>query len=1069
MKKQVIAALLALSPLVFASAQSMDEWQDMSVNSVNRLTSHTSFFPFENESAALRGDASQSANYLSLNGTWAFSWVEHADQRPTDFFRTDYDASSWGTMPVPGMWELNGFGDPEYVNIGFAWRGHFHMPTQKDTVGSGLLKRVEDPRGGVYPRGYCPPPTKDNHVGSYRRTISVPDSWDGRQVIAHFGSVTACIYLWVNGQYVGYSEDSKVACEFDITPYLQKGDNLIAFQVFRWCDGSWCEDQDFWRLSGVARDSYLYCRDANDHVDDLRIETTLDDDYYNGILKVSAQQTGNGKLGYTLLDAEGREVAMTEQEPGVFLVKNPQKWTAETPYLYTLVTTLAKVPEVKKGRKAKPAPVVEKRYEFIAQKVGFRRVEIRNAQLLVNGQPIYIKGVDRHEMDPDGGYVVSRERMVQDIELMKRFNINAVRTSHYPDDPVWYDLCDQYGIYLVSEANQEGHGFGYNPNEAISRTKLFAQQILERNQHNVQVNFNHPSVIIWSLGNETIDGPNFSAAYDWIKTQDQQRPIQWEQAHGGRNTDIMCPMYASHSWCERYSQDDSKTKPLIQCEYSHAMGNSSGGFKEYWELVRKYPKYQGGFIWDFVDQALHGKGGYTYGGDYNQYDPSDNNFNCNGLVSPDRVPNPQMYEVGYYYQNIWAEPLDVLNGKLRVKNENFFRDLSNVRLEWTLVRDGETVKSGTVDKLDCPAQESCYVELPLSASLIGPAGEYWLNVDFRLKDAEPLMKAGQVVAYEQMLFSDASGRVDVTDCRGAMKLKKGKEDITITNEGMSIRFDMQTGWLSEYTVGGQRLLGDGGTLKPSFWRAVTDNDMGAGIQRRYAVWKDPQMKLTSLTARKDRRQHRCYVVATYDMPDVEARLTITYGIEACGRITVEQKMVANVEGIRQAKQPELPREIMLRYGMVMQMPYDMDHSLFYGRGPVENYADRKLSQRVGIYEQTADEQFYPYIRPQETGLKSDVRWWQQTNGGGTGLRIDADKLFYASALHYDISDLDEGLDKHQRHVQDVPKSRFTNLFIDAEHSGVGGINSWSMEGFAMRQYRVSYGDKTLKFTISPVR
>ncbi|MCR4852049.1 MAG: DUF4981 domain-containing protein, partial [Prevotella sp.] len=882
MKHQLIAALLALTPTIGAQAQVMDEWQDMTVNGVNRLTSHTSFFAYENEATALQGDASKSANYLSLHGKWAFNWVENADQRPTDFFRTDFDDTGWASMPVPGMWELNGFGDPEYVNIGFAWRGHYHMPTQKDTVDNGLLKRVDDPRGGVFPKGWCPPPVKDNHVGSYRRTISIPEAWDGRQVIAHFGSVTSCIYLWVNGQYVGYSEDSKVACEFDITPYLQKGDNLIAFQVFRWCDGSWCEDQDFWRLSGVARDSYLYCRDANDHVDDLRIETTLDDDYYNGILKVSAQQTGNGKLGYTLLDAEGREVPMTEQEPGVFLVKNPQKWTAETPHLYTLVTTLAKVPEVKKGRKAKPAPVVEKRYEFIAQKVGFRRVEIRKAQLLVNGQPIYIKGADRHEMDPKGGYVVSRERMIEDIQLMKRFNINAVRTSHYPDDPVWYDLCDQYGIYLVSEANQEGHGFGYNPKEAISYTPLFGQQILERNQHNVQVNFNHPSVIIWSLGNETIDGPNFSAAYDWIKTQDQQRPVHWERAEGGRNTDITCPMYANHEWCERYSKNPASTKPLIQCEYSHAMGNSSGGFKEYWDLIRKYPKYQGGFIWDFVDQALKGDKGYTYGGDYNNYDPSDNNFNCNGLVSPDRVPNPQLYEVGYYYQNIWVEALDILNGKLRVKNENFFRDLSNVRLEWTLVNEGTTVKSGIVDKLVCPAQETTFVELPLSADLIKNTGEYWLNIDFRLKEAEPLKQAGQVVAYDQLKFGDGMNRVVAAVTKGKMKLKKSDEGIAITNDNMSVRFDAQTGFLSEYTVGGKSLLAKGGTLKPNFWRAVTDNDMGAGIQRRYQVWKNPKMNLTSLTAKKDRSYRVFRVVATYDMPDVQATLTISYSINPVG-------------------------------------------------------------------------------------------------------------------------------------------------------------------------------------------
>ena len=1102
-----IIAMAAMAATL--QAQTFTEWQDMQVNSVNRLTSHTSFFPFENEALAVKGDPTQSANYLSLHGQWAFRWVEHANERPTDFFRTDYDDSSWGSMPVPGMWELNGFGDPEYVNIGFAWRGHYPMPTQADYQW-GERTLTDDDRefvrgvgsitldGRQQPEGWCPPPAKDNHVGSYRRTINIPASWDGRQVIAHFGSVTSCIYLWVNGQFVGYSEDSKVACEFDVTPFLKKGENLIAFQVFRWCDGSWCEDQDFWRLSGVARDSYLFCRDANTHVDDLRIETTLTDDYRDGILRVSTQQTAGGTLAYKLLDAEGREVAMTETEPGTFLVKNPLKWTAETPSLYTLVATMTKVPAAKKGRKSK-APVVATPTEVIAQRVGFRRVEIRGSQLLVNGQPIYIKGVDRHEMDPDGGYVVSRERMIEDLQLMKRFNINAVRTCHYPDDPLWYDLCDQYGIYLVSEANQESHGFGYDRKQSIALTPLFARQILERNQHNVQVNFNHPSVIIWSLGNETINGTNFQAAYRWIKAQDQQRPVQWEQAHGGDNTDITCPMYASHAWCEAYSADPKQSKPLIQCEYSHAMGNSSGGFKEYWDLVRKYPKFQGGFIWDFVDQALHRHPSartasdaprtssdaprtsfieYTYGGDYNSYDPSDNNFNCNGLVSPDRVPNPQMHEVGYFYQNIWAELTQQGSGNLRIRNENFFRDLSNVRLEWTLLCEGKPVKNGRVDNISCQPQQTVDLQLPVSADDANEVGEYLLNIDFRLKQAEPLMEKGQLVAYDQLHFYDGLGCINGSVVRGPMKLKKGKTDISITAYNASVKFDNQTGLLKEYVVDGRSLLAEGGTLKPNFWRAVTDNDMGAGIQRRYQVWKDPEMKLTALTSKKEKKSKFCTVTATYDMPSVASTLTLTYYIYARGDMNVEQTLTPYPQQPDSVKIPD-----MLRFGMVMQLPYDMDRSQFYGRGPVENYADRKQSQRLGIYSQTADEQFYPYIRPQETGLKSDIRWWQQTDATGKGLRIipssraEVQSLplggvgegfyFYASALHYDIDDLDEGLDKHQRHPQDVPRSRFTNLFIDGEHAGVGGVNSWSMDGFALPQYRVGYGPKTFRFSINP--
>ena len=1085
MRKTFFSLLTAIAVATGAHAQTFTEWQDMQVNGVNRMPSRTSFFAFENESLARKGDPKQSQNFLSLHGPWAFRWVEHADGRPTDFFRTDYDDSSWGTMPVPGMWELNGYGDPEYVNIGFAWRGHYPMPTQADYQWGDRSLTGDDKEfvrgvgsltlnGRQLPEGWCPPPVKDNHVGSYRRTVTIPDAWDGRQVIAHFGSVTSCIYLWVNGQFVGYSEDSKTACEFDITPYIKKGENLMAFQVFRWCDGSWCEDQDFWRLSGVARDSYLYCRDASSHVDDLRIATTLDDNYRNGLLTVSASVTGKAVLSYQLFDADGREVPMKELQPGNFVVENPQKWTAETPYLYTLVAKLKAQSARKRSLKPSASPDVE----VIAQRVGFRRVEIKampgeqggGSQLLVNGQPIYIKGVDRHEMDPDGGYVVSRERMIQDIQLMKRFNVNAVRTSHYPDDPIWYDLCDQYGLYLVAEANQESHGFGYNRKEAISLTPLFARQILERNQHNVQVNFNHPSVIIWSLGNETINGVNFQAAYRWIKAQDEQRPVQWEQAHGGDNTDITCPMYASHHWCEAYSTDPKQTKPLIQCEYSHAMGNSSGGFKEYWDLVRKYPKYQGGFIWDFVDQALHRKPmkngeqpQYTYGGDYNSYDPSDNNFNCNGLVSPDRVPNPQMHEVGYFYQNIWAELTQQGSGNLRIRNENFFRDLSNVCLEWTLLCEGKPVKNGRVDNISCQPQQTVDLQLPVSADDANEVGEYLLNIDFRLKQAEPLMEKGQLVAYDQLHFYDAGGCTKDKIVRGPMKLKKGKTDISITAGGASVKFDNQTGLLKEYVVDGRSLLADGGTLKPNFWRAVTDNDMGAGIQRRYQVWKDPEMKLTSLTSKKDKKNSLCSVTATYDMPTVASTLTLTYYINAFGDMNVEQTLTPYPQQPDSVKIPD-----MLRFGMVMQLPYNMDKSQFYGRGPVENYADRKQSQRLGIYSQTADEQFYPYIRPQETGLKSDVHWWQQTDETGRGFRVEplSAQVLYASALHYDIADLDEGLDKHQRHPQDVPRSRFCNLFIDGEHTGVGGVNSWSMEGFALPQYRVGYGPKTFRFSIT---
>ena len=1012
----MMVAVMAVSMPVIAQQPTMTEWHDLQVNEVNRYAVHTSF---------------PQANRLSLDGTWRFLWVEHADQRPTDFFRMDYDAKNWVDMPVPGVWELNGYGDPEYVNVGFAWRGHFkNNPPEV--------------------------PVKDNHVGSYRRTITIPTDWTDKQVIAHFGSVTSNIYLWVNGQYVGYAEDAKVAAEFDVTPYIHSGENLIAFQTFRWCDGSYHEDQDFWRLSGVGRSCYLYAQDKTEHIQDIRITPDLINNYKDGTLAVKIWAVGKSDARLTLLDAAGKEVASQtvrswqESQPkqgGVVLhVNNPQKWTAETPYLYTLK--------------------IEYGHQVTTQRVGFRKVEIKDAQLLVNGKPIYIKGVNRHEMDPDGGYVVSRERMIQDLQLMKRFNINAVRTCHYPDDPLWYDLCDEYGIYLCAEANQESHGFLYQ-NPSPSKDPIFRQQIVERNQHNVAVNFNHPSVIIWSLGNETADSENFTAARQWILSQDQSRPIQYEPAGEGANTDIFCPMYMIQWHCEGYAKDNRKQKPLIQCEYNHVMGNSGGGLKEYWDLVRKYPKFQGGFIWDFVDQALHGKDKqgrdiYTYGGDYNKYDPSDNNFNCNGLVSPDRVPNPHMYETGYEYQNIWTEPVDITQGKLRIRNEYFFRDLSNYVMDWTLLCDGRVIRSGQVEQISCAPQGTVEVTLPLGNC--DGAGEYLLNVDYKLKNAEPLMQKGQTVAYQQLTVKPGTLALqDATAKLPSLKVKDSKRDtlLSVTNDAVNIQFNKVSGFMVRYTVADRQLLGEGGVLRPNFWRALTDNDMGGQFQKDNKVWKNPTLNLVTFHAEKVKKPQPCVVVtAVYDMPDVKAQLTLTYHISGDGRI----KVVEQLKTDKDAKQPD-----MARFGMVMQLPYEMERSAYYGRGPIENYGDRKLSQRIGIYNQTADEQFYPYIRPQENGLKSDVRWWNQTTAQGKGMRIEAVEPFSVSALHYAIEDLDEPKPaKGQRHSTQVPKSNYTNLCIDGAHTGVGGANSWSNWGLALPKYRVPYQDRTFTFQFVPL-
>ena len=1050
------AAIKSSVKTVAIQQPTFTEWHDLQVNEINRLPLHTMHFAYDPNDFAGTGaeylDKKKSMNYLSLEGTWKFNWVANADERPTDFYKTDLDDSKWNNIQMPGNWEMLGYGQPEYVNNGFAWRGHFDQ--QPPAV-----------------------PTKDNHVGSYRREINIPSNWDGKRVIAHFGSVTSNIYLYVNGKFAGYAEDSKVAAEFDITPFLKKGKNLIAFQTFRWCDGSWCEDQDFWRLSGPARENYLYARSKDHRLLDVRVETDLKNNYKDGYLNITAKVQGNTLAYFGLYDPDGKEVIVTGTDNvknGVakyqLRVKNVRKWSAETPNLYTLV-----VSPIQNGGMYLP-------YEIVQVKVGFRKVEIKNKQFLVNGQPVLLKGANRHEIDPDEGYNLSEQRMIQDIMMMKRMNINAVRTCHYPDDPRWYDLCDKYGLYVVAEANQESHGFQYG-DDAAAKKPEFAKQIMERNQHNVSMFFNHPSIVTWSLGNETVMGDNFLKAYKWIKEQDKTRPVQYEQARRGEGTDIFCPMYYPVAASEKYAKDPNSPMPLIQCEYNHTMGNSGGNLSDYWDLIRKYPILQGGFDWDFVDQALHRnivkpmsilpykmnneelrKIEYCYGGDYNKYDPSDNNFNCNGILGPDRQMNPHAYEVAYQYQNIWAKMVNAETGEVSVHNENFFRDLSNYALAWSLEEDGVETQNGTIADLDVPAQQTKNFTIPYDKSKI-KGKEVFLNIDFRLKEAEPLLTAGQVMAYAQLpvvakqaCSGDCSKMLAQGNGKKKMKLAAKKDNvIAVTTPNLTFKIDRSTGLISEYAYNGKSLLGEGGTLKPNFWRAPTDNDMGAGLQKKYQAWKNPQMNLKNIEVKKDKKANTVTILTSFDMPEVQGQMDITYLVFAnTGAVKVTEDFKAT-EGAKVSD--------MFRFGMLMQMPYTMEKSNYYGRGPIENYSDRKDCMRIGVYTDDADNQYFPYIRPQESGTKSDIRWWKQTDATGMGLQVKSCTPFYASAIHFDTEELDDGDEKEQRHSFDLKKSKFTNLFLDSAHMGVGGENSWG--AWPLEKYRVHYGNKTFTFTLIP--
>lgn len=1050
------AAIKSSVKTVAIQQPTFTEWHDLQVNEINRLPLHTLHFAYDPNDFAGTGaeylDKKKSMNYLSLEGTWKFNWVANADERPTDFYKTDLDDSKWNNIQMPGNWEMLGYGQPEYVNNGFAWRGHFDQ--QPPAV-----------------------PTKDNHVGSYRREINIPSNWDGKRVIAHFGSVTSNIYLYVNGKFAGYAEDSKVAAEFDITPFLKKGKNLIAFQTFRWCDGSWCEDQDFWRLSGPARENYLYARSKDHRLLDVRVETELKNNYKDGYLNITAKVQGNTLAYFGLYDPDGKEVIVTGTDNvknGVakyqLRVKNVRKWSAETPNLYTLV-----VSPIQNGGMYLP-------YEIVQVKVGFRKVEIKNKQFLVNGQPVLLKGANRHEIDPDEGYNLSEQRMIQDIMMMKRMNINAVRTCHYPDDPRWYDLCDKYGLYVVAEANQESHGFQYG-DDAAAKKPEFAKQIMERNQHNVSMFFNHPSIVTWSLGNETVMGDNFLKAYKWIKEQDKTRPVQYEQARRGEGTDIFCPMYYPVAASEKYAKDPNSPMPLIQCEYNHTMGNSGGNLSDYWDLIRKYPILQGGFDWDFVDQALHRnivkpmsilpykmnneelrKIEYCYGGDYNKYDPSDNNFNCNGIIGPDRQMNPHAYEVAYQYQNIWAKMVNAETGEVSVHNENFFRDLSNYALAWSLEEDGVETQNGTIADLDVPAQQTKNFTIPYDKSKI-KGKEVFLNIDFRLKEAEPLLTAGQVMAYAQLpvvtkqaCCGDCSKMLAQGHGKKKMKLAAKKDNVVaVTTPNLTFKIDRSTGLISEYAYNGKSLLGEGGTLKPNFWRAPTDNDMGAGLQKKFKAWKNPQMNLKNIEVKKDKKTNSVTILTSFDMPEVQGQMDITYVVFAnTGAVKVTEDFKAT-EGAKVSD--------MFRFGMLMQMPYTMEKSNYYGRGPIENYSDRKDCMRIGVYTDDADNQYFPYIRPQESGTKSDIRWWKQTDATGLGLQVKSCTPFYASAIHFDTEELDDGDDKEQRHSFDLKKSKYTNLFLDSAHMGVGGENSWG--AWPLEKYRVHYGNKTFTFTLIP--
>ena len=1025
----VSLCLAMLSMSSGAQAQSESRWQNVNINQQNREPRRANFFAFENLEKAQSFDKKKSANYLSMEGMWKFNFVKDHNKRPANFFALKYDDSQWKDFPVPGLFELNGYGDATYKNIGYAWATQF------------------DPN---------PPYISElnNYTGSYRRTFELPKDWKGKDVYFHVGSATSNLTLWVNGKYVGYSEDSKVAAEFNISKYLKPGKNLIAMQVMRWCDGSYFEDQDFWRFTGIAREVYLYARPKL-HAADIRLNAALENNYQDGVLnyKVSLKG-GKTDVAITLCDKDGKQIAQATGAQGVIKVPKVNAWTAETPYLYKAYITLKN----KQGAA-----------EVIPQKVGFRNVEIKNAQLLVNGQPVLVKGADRHEMDPDGGYVVSLERMIQDIKIMKQLNINAVRTSHYPCDPRWYDLCDEYGIYITAEANLESHGMGYEE-KSLAKFPEYIVPHIERNEGNVKPLINHPSVIVWSLGNESGYGINFEKAYDWVKACDTTRPAQYERGGYDSKTDIYCPMYIGYEESESYCKSNG-TKPYIQCEYAHAMGNSEGGFKEYWDLIRKYPKYQGGYIWDFVDQGLRdkspitGKEIFTYGGDYGRYPASDYNFNCNGILAPNRRLNPHAYEIQYVLQNVWIKDFDAENGSFNVYNENFFKNIDDLNLTATLFANG--VKLTTVaipDTKGIAPQATKLVKSEALKSAIEKAEaehateEITINFAFASDGSQPLVDKGQVMARQQIVLNGYEfDKVDAPANTGSkIEVEETNSYVKVSAERMSVTIGKKTGMIDYLDVDGEPMLKFRESMTPEFWRAPTDNDYGASLQKKMRVWKNPQMNLKSFD--KSESKDSVVLTANFEMPEVKAELMLRYRINAAGEVAVTEKMTTDKE----AKVADL-----FRYGMQLQMPASFSKLEYYGRGPEENYIDRHSSSFIGKYEANVKDEYYPYVRPQESGNHTDIRYFSIFNPAtGKGITFEGYAPMECSAIPYLVEDLDAGIEKEHawgQHSGDLVEKGLVQLHIQQRQFGLGCIDSWGAS--PMEKYRMHYQDRCFSFVI----
>ncbi len=1004
----LVTIILSLSFMQIQS-QELKEWQDPDIVEVNRLDPHAHFYSFENESLTRANVPEASEFYKNLNGKWKFNWSKSPSERPEDFYKPEFDVSSWDEIKVPSNWELQGYGIPIYINIPYEW--------------------ISNPNPPEVPVEYNP-------VGSYRREFSIPGNWTERKTYIHFGAVKSAFYLWVNGEKVGYSQGSKTPAEFDITEYVKQGNNTLAIEVYRWSDGSWLECQDFWRISGIERDVFLYSKPKT-HISDFFAKAGLVNYYQDGSFNLDVdivnynEKAVKGNLEIELFDGDKVILSKTaefkiksnnkakiqfEDE-----IKSPKKWTAETPNLYTLSFEL----KDKDGNSL----------EFISSKIGFRTSEIKHGQLLVNGVPILIKGVNRHEHDEFEGHVVSEEMMLKDIQLMKQNNINTVRTSHYPNDSRWYELCDKYGLYVVDEANIESHGMGYKPEETLGNSPIFKKSHLDRTIRMVERDKNHPSIIFWSLGNEAGDGVNFDATYDWIKSRDLSRPVQYERAEGGRNTDIFCPMYhtipAMLAYVERW-QD----KPLIQCEYAHAMGNSTGNLNDYWTIIEKYDQLQGGIIWDWVDQGLakytdEGEKYWAFGGDFEPDDvPNDGTFCINGLVSPDRTPHPGLMEVKKVYQYVDFVPVDFSFDEIEVKNEYFFTNLSKFGVYWELEAEGEVLQQGMLKDLDINPGESRILSLGMNPFQPDLKTEYFLNFTVFEFAGNEMIPSGHIVAYEQFAVPTPSYNYIQQEDGASKAVIETESNIKVVSGEVNFSFSKTTGFLSSIIKDEKEFLSE--SLSINFWRAPIENDFGNNMPERQGVWKDAGKNAVLKDIQHEQNQLGYYAVdVDYYLPDVDANYYINYEISGNGEIKVSTYMEPAGK-----ENPNLPR-----FGMSMTLDEQYNQLSWFGRGPHENYQDRNSSTLVGYYKSDVQDQYVPYISPEENGYKTDTRWLSLLDKTGEGLLFVGDQLLGFSALHYSIEEFNRN-SREEKHTTDLTPSTDVYLNIDYKQMGVGGDNSW---------------------------